>query len=333
MPIYSACTINKHLIEKLMKMGFDLLSSEITSYILVEGSLKGHVHHGIERIFQIIEGVNNNTISPNSKPITKIDEPVFAIMNAEYLLGQPVGYNAMQLAIQKADNSGIGMVGVLNSSHLGILSSYSEIASKKNMIGICMSSTSPAVIAPGGNVALLGTNPLSFSLPLKNKLLTVDLATSALTRGEVLDALDKNTTIKDGCAVNSNGEFTNDPREVINGGGILPFDLGIKGFFINLLISILTGPLIGGVTNELVAGTRYMNSPSNKGDIFVAININKLSNIEEFSTNVSKFWGKLLNSSNVLRNPKTCMDFPIESWNEFMLNVTEKFETDIIMSI
>lgn len=166
---------------------------------------------------------------------------------------------------------------------------YSEIASKEGMSGISMSTSSPVVMLTGGKVKILGTNPLSFSIPYKKFPLTVDFSTAKISRGLVYKYFLEGKELPIGCAVDKNGNPTRNPKLALEG-GLLPFDTEEKkGFFISMLISILAGPLIGGVSNNKVTGTRFMNEKPNKGDFFIAIDIEKLTDKKIFQQKVKDF--------------------------------------------
>jgi LDH2 family malate/lactate/ureidoglycolate dehydrogenase len=51
-------------------------------------------------------------------------------------MGQVIGYRAMQMAIEKAKEYGMGMVAVRNSCHYGIAGYYPSMAIKEGCIGI-----------------------------------------------------------------------------------------------------------------------------------------------------------------------------------------------------
>jgi len=56
-------------------------------------------------------------------------------------MGQLVARYAMQIAIDKAKQSGIGMVSVRNSNHYGIAAYYSSMAASQGLVGISMTNS------------------------------------------------------------------------------------------------------------------------------------------------------------------------------------------------
>ncbi|MEL7657086.1 MAG: Ldh family oxidoreductase [Bacillota bacterium] len=291
----SPSTIIQAKLKKVLESyGVSSEDADITVDVLIEGTLRGYSGHGVERIFQIIEGFTQNTVNPNPSMKVVNENKSFIILDGDFGLGQPAGVKAMTLAIEKAKETGIGMVGIINVSHLGILAYYAEIASKKNLFGIVLSTTSPAVVVPGGNKSLLGTNPLCYSFPrTKQRIFTADFSTAAITRSLVLDCQEKRQNLPNNCAVNPSGYMTNNPLI----GGILPLGGEIKGMLISFLIATLAGPLIGGLANNQITGTRYMGKHPTKGDLFIAIDIDQLTNLEDFCNKNENLLEEMKNSS------------------------------------
>jgi len=66
-----------------------------------------------------------------------------AVIDAGAGLGQPVSYRAMQKAIQKAREVGVGFVSVRNSNHHGVVAYYATMALPHDCIGLSMTNASP----------------------------------------------------------------------------------------------------------------------------------------------------------------------------------------------
>lgn len=173
----------------LIKYGVREHDAQIATEVLIEGNLRNYVHHGVDRIFQILEGLKQKTIDPQANSKVLVDLVGISVLDGNYGLGYSLGKYAMELAVEKAKNTGVGVVGVINSSHLGILAYYSEIASTRGCIGVVMSTTSPAVVVKGGNIKTFGTNPISYSIPHLPYPVTADFATSKVSRGVIYEYL------------------------------------------------------------------------------------------------------------------------------------------------
>ena len=120
------------------------------------------------------------------------------------------------------------------------------------MIGIATadSGRSAKAVAPfGGREARLGTNPISIAIPSELEgPLYLDMATSAAAAGKIAVAVARNEKVPDGWVIGSDGKPTNDPRQLRQGGALLPMggpDGGYKGYGLAVMVEILCGLLTG----------------------------------------------------------------------------------------
>lgn len=279
--------VQDYLKKILLHHGASPEDAMITAEVLIEGDRYGHPHHGINRIFQILEGVTQGTLFLNAKPKLISEGLSFAVLDGECGLGHPLGKRAMLLAVEKAQNTGVGVIGIINASHLGVLSYYTELASHENCIGISCTTSSPAVVIKGGKTKTFGTNPLSYSIPYKPHSLTADFATSKVSRGVLVDYAENQKSIPFSWAVDEEGKETTCPKKAL-AGGLKTLDGDIKGSLLSLLISVLAGNLLGGISNHKVTGTRYMDEKPNKGDFFLAIDVKKFTDLKNFQSGLEE---------------------------------------------
>ena len=287
----------------LQEEGLSADDASVTANVLVEGTIRGYHNHGVDRIFQILDGFQNKTLNPSPCAKKIKDLPAVSVIDADHGLGQPIGVDAMRLAIEKAKTLGMGAVHVLNAGHLGILSFYAELASKEDLFGIVMSNTSPAVVLPGTGKKYIGTNPICYSVPTNLSFpLTADFSTATVSRGTLLEYKEKNKNIPIGWAVDEHGQDTDNPAAALLG-GLKCLEGGHKGFSISLLVGLLTGCLVSGSMPDEVKGTRYMTSAPNKGDLFMAFSIELLGDLAQFKDNMTKFYQDLHQYESAYRFP------------------------------
>jgi LDH2 family malate/lactate/ureidoglycolate dehydrogenase len=120
------------------------------------------------------------------------------------------------------------------------------------MIGLITadSGRSPKAVAPfGGREARLGTNPISMAIPSDLEApLYLDMATSAAAAGKIALAVARNQKVPDGWVIGADGKPTNDPRQLRQGGALLPLggpEGGYKGTGLAVMVEILCGLLTG----------------------------------------------------------------------------------------
>ncbi|WP_167768605.1 Ldh family oxidoreductase, partial [Haloarcula amylovorans] len=204
-------------------------------------------------------------------------------------LGPVVASAAAGEAMDRADEFGVGAVGVHNSNHLGMLGYYTDQLQREGYVGIAMTNTEPAMPPYGGAEPVLGTNPIAIGLPT-DPVFNLDMSTSAIARGTVLHRKETGERLPEGVALDAEGEPTTDPAAALEG-TILPFG-GAKGSGLAIAVEVLAGGLVGAAMGEDVTGTYHTEDPCTKGDFFLAIDPEALG-ASDFAERASAFLRQL----------------------------------------
>jgi len=252
---------NRFAIDIFTSLGFTQKAAKDITEVLLQADLFGVESHGISRIKKYINLLSQGSVDVNAKPEIVFETPVSAVYDAKSSMGQVVSIQAMDKAIEKAKNTGIGLVQVRNSNHYGIAGYYVLKALRQGFIGICMTNTMAIMVPTFSAEALLGSNPIAFGFPGERPFL-FDGATTVITRGkvELYNKLDKVLPYK--WAVDNSGNVAYEPKIILEninqkkGGGILPVggigeeQAGYKGYGFAYICELLTSVLSGG-TNSI----------------------------------------------------------------------------------
>lgn len=212
---------------------------------LVLANLRGVDSHGVIRLPYYVKGIEEGMITPNPKVRAVVDGDVYALLDGDNGLGQVAAKKATDVAIAKALENGIGLVGVRNLRHTGMLAYYVLRILEKKMVGVAITNASPNIAPLGCKKPIVGTNPLAVGLPVEEgPPLLLDMATSFAAKGKILLAAKKGEKIPEGWAMDKNGKVTTDPEKAIKG-TLLPIG-GHKGFGLALVIDALCGVVFGG---------------------------------------------------------------------------------------
>ena len=282
------------IIEILTRMGVSEDDAYIVADVTLDADLKGFTSHGIGRFPQYVNGLKVGTIDKDSEISIEEETASTALLNGNHKFGHVVTYNAMAIAMDKAEETGIGLVGVHDSNHFGVAGYYSDMAVMQDMIGIVIANTEPAMAPIGGKEPILGTNPIAIGIPSNKNYVSVDMATSASARGKLLEAARKGQMIPENVALDADGKPTIDPNEALKG-SILPFGAH-KGYALAFMIEILAGPLVRAAFGKGVRGTANSNEMSTKGDLIMAIDPSKFVNIDKFKEEVDEFVSEIKDS-------------------------------------
>ncbi|MGB9936532.1 MAG: L-sulfolactate dehydrogenase [Methanobacterium sp.] len=282
------------IIEILTRMNVKEEHAEIVADVTLDANLKGFSSHGLGRFPQYIKGLKAGTIVTNAEIEIENETPSMALINGNHIFGHVVAYNAMEIAIKKAKETGIAIVGVHDSNHFGVAGYYSDMAVMEGLIGVVIANTEPAVAPIGGKEPILGTNPIAIGIPSNKHYVSVDMATSASARGKLLEAVRKGQKIPENVALDAEGNPTIDPEAALKG-SILPFGAH-KGYALAFMIEILAGPLVRAASGKAVTGTANPEVNCTKGDLIIAIDPSKFVDIEEFKAEVDDFIAEIKSS-------------------------------------
>ena len=260
---------------------------EITADYLIWSEMTGIKTQGI---IKLAGKKPLQNIIPDSDIKIQRETKVSALMDAGKNLAIVASKKAADIAIKKAKETGMSIVGVRNIfSSNGAQAYYVEQIAKHYLVGI-MFSRCPSTVAPFNSIDyLFGTNPVGFAFPTNDDPITFDAATSAMTFYGVIMANSRGEQLPKDVAIDGMGNPTTDAAVVIDDGALLPFGNSHKAAGIGMLVELMTGPLIGGAFLDTESAKEW-------GTTIIAIDPNIFTDINEFKKNCSEFASQIRNS-------------------------------------
>ncbi|EWG09967.1 Ldh family oxidoreductase [Cytobacillus firmus] len=272
----------------LMQVDVPQDEAEIITEVLLEADLREIHSHGFLRLPIYVERIQKGLITNKVNLNAEQENPVLALLDGNYGAGQVVAHKAMEISIEKAEESGIGLVAVKNSNHFGITAYYSLMAAKQDKIGIVISNVAPLMPAIGGAEKVIGNNPISIAAPAgEGDPIVLDMALSNTAFGKILFAKEKNQPIPEGWGVDAKGVPTTNPDDVINGGFLSPVG-GPKGFGLALMAEILTGVLSGGHFSKMIPSMYDVKQKQSISHFMLTIDIKQLIPLEIYYSSVKQ---------------------------------------------
>jgi len=280
------------------KMGMPKEDCVLGADVLITADLRGVSSHGVSNILQRYVGFfKENLINPT--PHWKIlrETPGIASIDCDGGLGIVMAPRAMEIAIGKARNVGVGMVTMQNGWHLSMASYHAMLALKHNMIGMCMTSTMPFMIPTFGAEARLGTNPIAVAAPAdKEAPFVYDAATTVVANNKITLARRSGVKLSPGWIADANGtpimEETPAPPPGVD--RILPLgstkEMGShKGYGLAGVVEVFSGILSGG-------GYGAINPKNVCNHCVVAYNIEAFMDTKQFKSTMDD-WLRMLKST------------------------------------
>ena len=277
------------------KLGVPPQDAAIAANVLVLADLRGVDTHGVIRFNPgswYVKWLRDGEMSPAPKIHIVSDAGSSALLDGDRGIGMVIGHRAMELAIEKAKVSGVGMVGVCNSRHFGMSAYYAMQALAHDMIGIAMTNAGRQVVPTFGSEARFGTNPICFAAPAQQELpFVIDMATTTAAAGKLEVAARRGASIPLGWALDEKAQPTTDPRIAQKARLLLP--LGgtreggsHKGYGLAILVEILCGVLTGTVT-------ALNQNQDPRGHFFAAIKIDAFRPVDEFKSDMDRLINEL----------------------------------------
>jgi L-2-hydroxycarboxylate dehydrogenase (NAD+) len=255
---FPSLTLRRFATEVFRRSGVEDYDAEQAADVLCTADEWGIRSHGLARLRSYHDMFVNNRINAKAHPRIIKDRPSLMLVDGDNGLGLAVGAFATRLAIERAKLMGTAWVSVVNSNHFGIAGYYAMQGLADDLIGVAMTNT-PALVAPTGGVGRrLGTNPLAAAFPTAYEpRILIDMATSAISLGSVENARREGTQLPTLSIVNSKGEPSTDPKDLFEGGALLPLggvrnSGGHKGYCLAALVDLLCGAFPGAAWGPFV---------------------------------------------------------------------------------
>jgi ureidoglycolate dehydrogenase (NAD+) len=255
----------------------------LESEVLVWANLRGIDSHGVLRIPWYVSLIDNGQMNPRPQVQTLQETPAVLYLDADRALGPVATVPAMQKAIQKAKNVGIGWTLIRNVTHQGAMGYYAQMAAQEGMAGLAIVCSPPNMAPFGARAAGLHNSPVAMAVPAgKYPPLSLDMATSVAAGGKLSLAQDKGIPLGEGWALDGAGNPTVDPHAA----RILLPSAGPKGSGLALMFQTLTSLMANNPL--LVPALRGETNRHNQNSLVAAINISLFTELETFTQQVDE---------------------------------------------
>jgi len=302
--------LHNFMIVVFTRLGVPADDARICADILIASDLKGIESHGVGRLKMYYDRIKQGVQHPISKIDVIRDKYATAVWDGNHGMGHVIGYRAMQTAIDKAAQYGLGAVAVRNSTHYGICGYYAEMAVKQDMIGMTFTNARPSVCPTHGSVPLLGTNPICFGAPTDlNFPFIFDAATSISQRGKVEQMAREEKDTPPSWAIDADGNPCTDTKKLLidlidQTAALLPIggteeETGShKGYGLSAMVEIICAALQNGSFMSGLHGTDEQGKPApyRLGHLFLAINIDFFTDLSDFKHIAGAICRELINS-------------------------------------
>ena len=253
--------------------GLPKADAQAVAALMVEADLRGSDTHGVIRLLPYVRRLRGGGI--NAKPNIRLvsDRASVALIDGDNGMGHLVMRRAAELAIKKAEATGIGWVGARMSNHAGPAALYVTMPLHHNMVGLYFAVASNNLPPWGGSESLLGTNPLAVAIPaLEESPIVLDMAPTVAAYGKVRLKAQRGEAMPVGWMIDREGKPLTDPKRA-DEGHLLPIG-DYKGYGLSLVIALLAGALNrAAVGREVIDFVKETGKATNTGQAIMALSI------------------------------------------------------------
>lgn len=251
--------MNHFMIDVFEAYGVPRDEAAICADVLLESDRRGIESHGCNRFKPIyLDRIKNGTLLPTTSLEILKETETTCVMDAHDGMGMVASYRMMEKLIEKAKKYGMAGGAICNSTHYGIAGYWTGMACKANMIGISGTNARPSVAPTFGIDNMLGTNPLTFTMPTDEDFpFNFDCATSPIQNGKIEFYARSGKETPAGLVVDREGNTMTDSEEILTEmragraalvplGGLGEATAGFKGYGFTTVVEILSAALAGG---------------------------------------------------------------------------------------
>lgn len=273
------------LLEAALKKGLRKEVAEAVVDCMVETDKFGIFTHGSINLGKYLKKAEAGGLRDAETPAVIEEGPTWARLDGKDNFGMYNGRYAMDKAIEKAEQFGMGMVTINRSGHCGAISNYTVYGAKKGYLCFGMSNAVKLMCVPGAKGNVIGNSPISYAVPRENgHPIFMDIALSEVAKLKVVKYQKEGKPVPDGWCVDKEGLPTNNP--VGNEFSLLPLS-NHKGYCMAFLVEVLTTVLSGGTFDVKSWLFSDPKTPSELSHTMIAIDIKKMMNPALFNERLS----------------------------------------------
>ncbi|MFY9838536.1 MAG: Ldh family oxidoreductase [Xanthobacteraceae bacterium] len=246
---------------------------------LVWANLRGSDGHGVSRLPRYLNLLARREIDPKAQPRIVHDRAATFVVDAGHGFGPVAVMHAAALTVERAKQTGICLALIRHTTHTGAIGRYAQWIAENGCAAVLMGA-GPALMAYyGARVASMATSPIAIAVPSGKGPIVLDMATSTISNGKILQARNTGAALPEGAALNAAGQATTDAKDAEI---LLPLG-GPKGSGLALMFEMLASVLAGAPIQARALGPEKRTRHTSNTAMFV-IDIETFRPLGEFDT-------------------------------------------------
>lgn len=245
---------------------------------LVWANLRGVDGHGVSRLPSYLKMLERGEIDAQARPELVHDGAATFLLDGGHGFGPVAMMQASALATKRARAAGACFGLVRKTTHTGAIGRYAQWMAERGCAALIMGAGPAFVAYHGARVASLGTSPIAIAVPSGGGPIVLDMATSSISNGRILQARATGADLPAGSVLTAAGEPTTDPRQAEI---LLPLG-GPKGSGLALMFEMLASVLAAAPIQAPVLGPQQRRRHTQNSAI-LAVDIAAFRPVADFA--------------------------------------------------
>jgi 3-dehydro-L-gulonate 2-dehydrogenase len=228
----------------LLGLGMPLERAGLAARLTAQTDRDGVQTHGIARLPRFVEMVRLGRIDVRAEPVCQVRFGGLERWSARQGAGNLAAWASMARAMELADEHGVGMVALAQTSHWMRAGTYGWQAAEAGYAAMCWSNTLPNLPPWGASSPALGNKPLVLAVPGEPPVV-LDMAMSQFSYGTLAQYAAKGELLPAPGGYDERGELTQDAAAIERSQRALPVGFW-KGSGLAFVLDVLGAMLAGG---------------------------------------------------------------------------------------
>lgn len=282
-------TLQERVSVRLQAAGVPKVRADLEAEIMAEADLLGVPSHGVRMLPGLLRALNEGRVAPAPELKPLRDLGAICVLDCGNGPGRFASASAMQLAVERAQQFGVGVCLAKNTTHWGRAHAYASRAAQAGFIGICTTNAIPTMAIWGAKKKVIGNNPLAIGIPgiAVDKPIVLDMAMSQAAVGKVSTWLREGRSVPGNWGIDANGNPSSDAQEIL-AGAVLPMGEH-KGAGLALMMELLTAALAGAAFTQEIFARDQSGIDADSTKIFIALDVSAFIEPEVFKNRVGDF--------------------------------------------
>jgi ureidoglycolate dehydrogenase (NAD+) len=206
---------------------------------LIWANLRGVDGHGVSRLPSYLAMIKRGDVDLKAQPRLVRETAATFELDSAGGFGPVAMMKALDMALERRQKTGSCFGLVRDTTHTGAVGRYVQWLAERGCIGLVMVAGPAFVAYHGARVASLGTSPIAIAVPASRGPIVLDMATSTISNGTILQARATGKALPSGTVLTGAGEPTTDPQRAEI---LLPLG-GAKGSGLALMFELVASVL------------------------------------------------------------------------------------------